>query len=47
MFNSYIYKESNVYDRRISEYASGLDALYEAERVKMEIFEFEHNLWEF
>lgn len=47
MFNSYIYKESNVYDRRISEYASGLDALYEAERVKNELFEFEHDLWEF
>ena len=47
MFNSYIYKESNVYDRRISEYATGLDALYEAERVKHEIFEFEHDLWEF
>ena len=47
MFNSYIYKESNVYDRRISDYARGIDALYEAERVKYEIFEFEHDLWEF
>ncbi len=47
MFNSFIYKESNVFDRRISEYATGLDALYEAERVKNELFEFEHDLWEF
>ncbi|HSG68703.1 MAG TPA: gliding motility protein GldN, partial [Bacteroidales bacterium] len=37
MFNSYIYKESNVYDRRISEYATGLDALYEAERIKYKL----------
>ena len=47
MFNSFIYKESNVFDRRISEYATGLDALYEAERIKNELFEFEHDLWEF
>lgn len=47
MFNSYIYKESNVYDRRIADYATGLDALYEAERIKNELFEFEHDLWEF
>jgi gliding motility associated protien GldN len=46
-FNSYIYKESNVYDRRISEYATGLDALYESERIKNEMYEFEHDLWEF
>ncbi len=47
MFNSYIYKESNVFDRRILEYATGLDALYESERIKNELFEFEHDLWEF
>ncbi len=47
MFNSYIYKESNVFDRRILEYATGLDALYEADRIKFELYEFEHDLWEF
>lgn len=47
MFGSMVYKESNVYDRRISEYASGLEALYEAERVSNELRRFEHNLWEF
>ena len=47
MFNSYIYKESNVYDRRISEYATGIDALYESERIKNELYEFEHDLWEY
>lgn len=45
MFNSYVMKESNVYDRRIQDYASGVDALYESERVKNEIFKFEHDLW--
>lgn len=47
MFGSYIYKEQNVYDRKINEYALGLDALLEAERVKEEIFIKEHDLWEF
>ena len=46
-FNSYIYKETNVYDRRISEYAQGLDALLEAERIKMELLNFEQGLWEY
>jgi len=47
LFNSYIYKESNVYDRRIYEYARGLDALLESERIKNDLFLFEHDLWEY
>jgi gliding motility associated protien GldN len=47
IFNSYIYKEDNVFDRKISEYATGLDALLEAERIKYELFEFEQSLWEY
>ena len=47
MFNSYIYKEENVYDRVITDYATGLDALLESERIKTEIFNFEHDLWEY
>ncbi len=47
MFGSYIIKESNVYDRRISQYQKGLDALLEAEKIKQELFEFEHEMWEF
>lgn len=47
MFDSYIYKEENVYDRRISDYAKGVDALYESERIKQEIRDFEQNLWEY
>jgi gliding motility associated protien GldN len=44
-FESYIYKESNVYDRNIQEYASGIDAQLESERIKQQMFEFEHDLW--
>jgi len=46
-FESTIFKESNVYDRQISDYKTGIDALLEAERIKTEIFNFEHDLWSF
>jgi gliding motility associated protien GldN len=47
-FESYIIAESNVYnDRFISEYAVGQDAMFEAERVKKDLFNFEHDLWEY
>jgi len=47
-FSSYIQAESNVYnDRNISQYLVGKPALYEAERIKTELFNFEHDLWEY
>lgn len=46
-FGSYIIKESNVYDRKISDYSTGLNALMESDRVKNDLFTFEHDLWEF
>ena len=47
MFNSYIIKESNVYNRRIDEYKTGLDALLESDRIKEEVVNMEHDLWEY
>lgn len=47
LFDSYIYKEENVFDRSIQEYAQGIDALLESERIKNSIIEFEQNLWEY
>ena len=46
-FNSYIIKEENVYDRYINSYAQGVDALLESERIKKEIFTWEHDLWSY
>lgn len=46
-FSSYIYKESNVRDRRLQDYLSGVDLLLEAEKIKQEIFNFEHDLWSY
>ena len=47
MFSSTIMKESSVMDRKVNEYMVGLDALLEAERIKTEIFNMEHDLWEY
>lgn len=44
-FSSYIFKESNVYDRRLQDYLSGVDLLMEADKIKSGIFNFEHDLW--
>jgi gliding motility associated protien GldN len=47
-FGSTITGESNVYnDRRISEYEVGKGTLFEAERIKTELANFEHDLWEY
>ena len=46
-FNSFSIKETNVYDRNIGEYAKGIDALLESDRIKNDIFQFEHDLWHF
>jgi hypothetical protein len=45
-FSSHITKENNLYDRRISDYKSGYDAISEAENIHNSIFNFEQDLWE-
>lgn len=47
MFSSYIYKESNVYDRKIMQYQTGVNALLEAENIKAAMFSIEHDMWNF
>jgi gliding motility associated protien GldN len=46
-FSSYIRQESNVYDRPISAYAQGDEAILESERIKEDIFKFEQDLWHY
>jgi gliding motility associated protien GldN len=47
-FGSIIMGESNVYnDRYINTYAVGKSVLFEADRIKTELFDFEHDLWEY
>ncbi|MDD4107367.1 MAG: gliding motility protein GldN [Prolixibacteraceae bacterium] len=47
-FNSYVIKETNVYDNRdISAYLSGKNAMLESKRIEEQIFNFEQDLWEY
>ncbi len=46
MFSSYIYKESNVYDRTITDYSAGMDVMMESERIKHDMINNEQDLWD-
>lgn len=46
-FSSLVKKESNIYDRTISDSWFGVDALLESEKIKEEMFKIEHDLWHF
>lgn len=46
-FSSTVVRESNVHDRYVASYASGEEAVLESDRIKMGIFRFEHELWEY
>ncbi len=46
-FSSYVIKESNVHDRMITDYTEGVNALFESERIKKEMMEYEHDLWDY
>ena len=47
MFQGYIVKEDNVYNRGISPTWKGVDALMESERIKNDLFVLEHDLWHY
>jgi len=57
LFTSYIYKRSNVLDYRLKDFfvpdpqdtdnRSGIDLLLYSEKIKNELLNFEHDLWEY
>jgi gliding motility associated protien GldN len=47
IFTSYIVKVSNDKDERIKDYAQGIDKLYESERIKKGLMDWELNLWQY
>ena len=47
-FESYLISESNVYDNRfIRDYLLGVDAMHEGKAIEAELFNYEHDLWEY
>ncbi len=47
MFSSRILQESNIMNRKVGNYMIGLDALLESDRIRDEIFNIEHDMWEY
>jgi gliding motility associated protien GldN len=47
MFSSYIFKSSNVLDYRLQDYypTDGIARLMESDKIKAELFNWEHDLW--
>ena len=47
MFSSYIYKQTNVFDRQIQDYKTDLDLLLKSKEIENKIFDYEQDLWEY
>lgn len=47
IFSSYVTRESNDFNRRIDEYATGIDAMMESQRIEDYLFEMEEDMWEY
>lgn len=48
LFDSYITKEGNVYNRRLKDYVNNpMDILLESQKIQESIFNFEHDLWSY
>lgn len=46
-YQSYITKESNIYNRRITDYATGEDAVLEADLIEDKLADIENDMWDF
>lgn len=46
-YSAYLTRESNTYNRSISTYVTGTDALYEAERIESKVFDLGEDMWEY
>lgn len=46
-FDSYVVRESNRYNREISKYLTGQDAIVESQMIENKIFDIESDMWEY
>ena len=47
MFNSFITRISNVYNRTIFDYLTGPEAIWESERIESELLDISQDMWEY
>ncbi|MBR4229207.1 MAG: gliding motility protein GldN [Bacteroidales bacterium] len=46
-FDSYVTRESNTHNRSITDYLTGVDAIYESQMIEEKIFDIESDMWEY
>lgn len=46
-YNAYTTRESNVYDRSIKDYLTGLDVIMESEEIESKVFEMGEEMWDY
>lgn len=46
-FDSYITRESNTHNRSVTDYLTGVDAIYESQMIEEKIFDIESDMWEY
>lgn len=46
-FDSYVVQESNTYNRKISDYLTGQDAVLESQNIENKIYNIESDMWEY
>jgi gliding motility associated protien GldN len=46
IFSSYVYKTSNVLDRRLQDYLTGTELLQEGEKIKQTLFNWDQDMWQ-
>ena len=47
MFNSYVTRETNVYNRSVLDYLTGTEAIWESERIESELLNINQDMWEY
>lgn len=47
MFNSFVTRYSNVYNRSILDYMTGVEAIWESERIECDLLNISQDMWEY
>ncbi|MBQ9473482.1 MAG: gliding motility protein GldN [Bacteroidales bacterium] len=46
-FDSYVYRESNRFNREVTDYVTGTDAIIESQSIEDKVFNIESDMWEY
>ena len=46
-YNAYVTRESNIYSRKVRDYATGDDAILESENIEDKLYDIENDIWDY